>query len=172
MEIIKVPDERIQVLKKAKQRIEQICKIKISINEESEVSIDGEESEVYFAKDVIRAIGRGFDPKIATRIITKDLQFVLLNLKEYLRNENAIGRMKARVIGDKGKIKKDIEDATDSYLCVYGNTIGIISKIDSIEYAREAIELILRGARFTSLFTYLSKIKRKMFADRLSLQRA
>ena len=68
MELIKIPSERIKILNQAKKRVEKICKVHISI-EEFEVSIDGDASDIYFAKDVVKAIGRGFEPDVEEDVL-------------------------------------------------------------------------------------------------------
>ena len=135
---------------------------------EGEVEIIGDAADVYFAKDVIKAIGRGFEEREALKIFSEGYQFFLINLKEYFPNEKAIARVKGRVIGEKGKMKTEIESATESYISVYGNTIGVISKIDSIEYAKEAIEMLLRGVQHSSVYNYLAKIRRQLLGERLT----
>lgn len=167
MEIIRIPEERITELKKSRKDIEKKTKTKINISE-GEITIEGDVSDTYFVKDIVKAIGRGFEPEKAMKIYTNDFQLHIINLKEYEKNENGIKRLKARVIGEKGKIKNEIENATDCYLSIYGNTIGIMAKVDTIEYTKEAIEIILGGSKFSTLFRYLSRIKKQIFKERLS----
>jgi ribosomal RNA assembly protein len=171
MEVIKIPLERVKVLigenGETKNEIEKRCNIKLRLREEGEIEIDGETTDVYFAKDVIKAIGRGFDPSDALKLCDENYVFFLFNLKEYLPTEKAITRIKGRIIGTKGKMKKEIENATESKISVFGNTIGIISKIDTIEYAKEAILKIIDGAEHSSVYTYLAKVRREILGDRL-----
>lgn len=171
MEIIKIPTQRIAVLVgkngESKKRIEEKCHVKLSISSEGEVELDGEEADVYFAREVVQAIGRGFDPVHALNLLKEDYQLSVIDLKEHARSENALHRIKGRVIGEEGKVKQEIENATDSYVSIYGNTVAIISKIDSIQYAEEAVLKIIRGARHSSLFAYLAGVRRKLMAERL-----
>jgi ribosomal RNA assembly protein len=170
-EIIRIPAERIKVLLgkegKTKELIEKKCKIKIRADREGEVSIKGESADVFFAKDVIIAIGRGFNPAKALKLIKPDYQFYLFRLKEYLPTEKAIKRIKGRIIGEDGKMKEEIERATDSHLSIYGNSVGVISKIDSIIYAQEVVEMLINGAKHASAYRYLAKAKRRIMESRL-----
>lgn len=171
MEIIKIPVERISSLigsnHEAKNEIEKVCNVKLEISQEGEIEISGEVADIYFAKDVIKAIGRGFLVKDALKIITNDCQFYLISLKDYSKNEKGVSRLKARVIGEEGKVKLEIETATESRLSIYGNTIGIISKMDTLEYAKQAVDMILCGSTHIAVFAYLSKIRRKIIGERL-----
>ena len=171
MEIIKIPEKRVSVLVgnngRTKSRIQKICNVKLSIAEEGEVEIEGETADEFFAKDVIKAIGRGFEPNDALLLVKDEYQFFLMDLKEHLSNEKAIKRIKGRVIGEKGKIKIEIEEATESKISIYGNTIGIIAKMDTIEYAKEAVLMIVNGSQHNRVFGYLGRIRKQILADRL-----
>ncbi|MEK6981464.1 MAG: KH domain-containing protein [Candidatus Micrarchaeota archaeon] len=171
MEIVKIPLERISSLigtnHEAKDEVEKVCNVKLEISQEGEVEISGEVADIYFAKDVVKAIGRGFGVRDALRIIKNDCQFYLISLKDYSRNEKGITRLKSRVIGEEGKVKLEIESATESRLSIYGNTVGIIAKIDTMEYAKQAVDMILTGSTHIAVFEYLSKIRRKIIGERL-----
>ncbi len=170
METVKIPEDRIRAVigekGKTKKLLEKECGVRLTV-EETGVIIKGDPMNEFFAKDVIKAVGRGFSPRDALLIIKKDYHLHIFQLKEILKNKSAIQRMKARVIGEKGKIKKEIESATDSKISVYGNTIAVLSRIDSMEYAKSAVEKILRGAPHSSILFYLRKVKKQLFQERL-----
>jgi ribosomal RNA assembly protein len=170
-EIIKIPAERMKVIigerGETKRMLEEKCNIRIEIIGDEEIQASGETADVYFSKNIIIAIGRGFNPDIAIRLLKQDYQFELLHLKEYLPTENAIKRIKGRVIGEKGKTRIEIEDATDAKISVYGNTIGIIAKTDGMEYAKEAIEKLIHGANHAGVYRYLAGVRKRLFEERL-----
>ncbi len=170
-EFIKVPMERIKLFKednsKLAKLVEEKCKVKIEIDTDGEISMSGDPTDIFFAKDVIKAIGRGFSPNEALKLIIQDYNFNLINLKEEFSSENAITRLKGRVIGEKGKIKTEIESSTECSIAIYGNTIGIIGKIDTISYATEAVNMILDGAPIGVVNNYLAKAKREILESRL-----
>ena len=124
-------------------------------------------TDIFFAKDIVKAIGRGFEPKTALKLLKEGYCFQLIDLKNELDTDNAIKRIKGRIIGEDGKVKEEIEQATDSYISVFGNTVGIISKADGVEYAKEAIYKLIDGAPHTTVFNYLAKVRKQMFTDRL-----
>jgi len=171
VEIVRIPNERLHVLigkdGKTKQEIEKKANVTINVNSDGEVEITGEMADIYFAKDIVKAIGRGFEPKIALKILKEGHNLLIINLKEHFPNENAIKRIKGRVIGEEGKVKSEIETATESYISVFGNTIAIISKFDTLEFAKEAVYKILDGAPHTTVFNYLSKVKKEIVSNRL-----
>ncbi|MFH1222285.1 MAG: KH domain-containing protein [Candidatus Micrarchaeota archaeon] len=169
-EVVKIPADRVAVLLgekgKTKELLEQKCNIKLTVGEEGEVHLIGETADIYFSKDVVLAIGRGFDPDTALRILN-DQQLYIYHLKEYFHSENAITRIKGRIIGEGGKTKTEIEDAADCRISVYGNTVAIIAKADSMEYAKQAIEKLINGAMHLSVYKYLTVVRRKLFEERL-----
>jgi len=171
MEVLRIPERRVPALigveGKTKKKVEKLCNVKLNISGEGEVEIEGESADVFFATDVIKAIGRGFEPKDALMLVKEDYQFFLIDLKEHTGNDRAVKRIKGRIIGEKGKVKKEIEQATESKISVYGNTVGIISKIDTIEYAKEAVSMLIQGARHSRVYGYLGGVRRKIMGERL-----
>jgi ribosomal RNA assembly protein len=170
-EIVKIPAERIKILRgdndSTKELIEKKCNVTLDIDPDGDVEIEGDPTDEFFAKDIVKAIGRGFSPNDALRLAGHDYNLYVIALKEIVGSEKAITRLKGRVIGEKGKIKAEIESATQSAVSVYGNTIGIISKIDTMEYAKEAISMILDGAPHTAVINYLAKARREIMESRL-----
>ncbi len=168
-EIIRIPEERVKVLigkeGRTKKTIEQRCGVGLQISDE-EVQISGDPADTYFAMEVVKAIGRGFEPRKALLLLKDDYTFYLIPLRELLPTDKAIKRLKGRVIGEEGRIKTLIEEATDSFVSVYGNTIAIIAKADSIEYAKEAISMLINGAKHSTVLSYLAKSKREIMDSR------
>src|SRR3989338_6684150 len=136
MEFIKIHHERISILigekGKTKKEIEKVCEVTLHVEEDGEVEIDGDTAHTYFAKDVVKAIGRGFSVREALKITSDNFAFYLIDLDNYTKSEKDITRINGRVIGEKGKMKKEIESATESYLSVYVDTIEVICKISNI----------------------------------------
>lgn len=170
-ELIRIPAERVKVLLgkdgRTKKRIEKRCRVKLTVDTEGDIELAGDPADVFFARDVIKAIGRGFNPDIALKLAKDDFVFYLIPLKEVAGSDSAIKRLKGRVIGEEGRIKSAIEHATDCYLSIYGNTIAIIGPIDTLEYAKEAIEMLVNGARHARVLGFLAKSKRTIMESRL-----
>ena len=172
IEILRIPKKRISALigekGKTKKMVEGKGKVRIKVDEDGVVEIEGEGSDVYFCKDVVKAIGRGFEAKEAMRLLTDDFSFHLINLKEAFNTENALRRIKGRIIGEKGKIKTEIEEATEARITIYGHTVAIIAPVDTIEYAKEAVYKLMEGAQHNTVKNYLHNVKKRIFAERLS----
>jgi ribosomal RNA assembly protein len=171
MEIIRIPEERVGELMgeggKNRKRIEKHFGVKITVKDEGEVTIEGGGADAFFAKDVVQAIGRGFRAGEAVKLFKGDYSFHVIDLRDQLTTDNALRRMKGRVIGEKGKIKMDIEASTDADICVYGHTIAIIAPVELMEFAKEAIFKILDGAPHTTVLNYLKKVREMKLAIKL-----
>jgi ribosomal RNA assembly protein len=170
-EILKIPAERVSALVgeggTVKAQVEKKCNVELQIDKDGDVEISGDPADIFFAKDVIKAVGRGFPPNQALKLMDHDFSLHIIQLKEITNSDKAIVRLKGRVIGENGKIKNRIEDATDSFLCIYGNTISIISRMDTMEYAKEAIAMLLEGARHATVLGFLAKSQREIMEKRL-----
>ena len=173
-EIVRIPAERVKILLgkdgETKELIEKKCNITLKVDAEGEVDIKGESENLFLYKDVIIAIGRGFNPQKALKLVDHDYQFYLFHLKEYLSSEKAIKRVKGRIIGQEGKMRKEIEHAAECDLSVFGNTVGIIARMDTLDYAKEAVEMLINGAMHSTVYTVLGKAKRKILESRLKGQ--
>ena len=112
------------------------------------------------ARDVVFAIGRGFSPERALRLVDDDIVFDIIDLREIFgRNEHDISRLKGRVIGSEGKIRRLIEEMTGAQISVYGHTISMLGEYETVTAAREAIELLLKGKQHSTVYKLLRKIK-------------
>lgn len=170
-ETVRIPAERVAALigknGETKKEVEKAAGVELKVDEEGEVVVKGEAEKVYFAKDVINAIGRGFEARVALKILKEGYHFHLINLKEYANTKNAMKRIKGRIIGEGGRIKSEIENASDSYISVYGHTVGVIGPIDSIGIATEAISMIIEGAMHSTVLNYLAKARKNLLLSRM-----
>ena len=92
------------------------------------------------ARDVVLAIARGFSPNRALALVEDDIVLDIIDLREtFGKNEREIARLKGRVIGREGKIRRLIEEMTDAKVSVYGHTISMLGEYETVTAAREAI---------------------------------
>jgi ribosomal RNA assembly protein len=165
---LKIPKERVAVLigskGETKKLIEKETSTKLYIDsEEGDVAVSGTDSlNLFSCREVITAIGRGFNPEIALKLLKIDYVFDLINVSELSRNKNDMQRLKGRVIGQEGKSRKCIEELTNCELSVYGKTIGIIGPVEQVGNTRIAIEMLLNGSMHASVFQFLEKKRREV----------
>ena len=171
---LRIPKDRVAVLigkdGKVKKEIEVETKTNIKVDsKEGDVFISGEDAlGLYSCREVVRAIGRGFNPDIARLLLKSDYCFELIDLKEYAgKSKDTLLRIKGRIIGSEGKTRKLIEELTESYVCVYGKTVSIIGSPESAALAREAVEKLLRGSPHSGVYKFLEKKRRDIKRARL-----
>lgn len=171
---LRIPKDRIAVLigkeGKIKKEIEVETKTKIKVDsKEGDVFISGEDAlGLYSCREVIRSIGRGFNPDIALLLLKSDYSFELIDLKDYAgKSKDTLLRIKGRIIGAEGKTRRLIEELSESHICVYGKTIGIIGLPESSSIAREAVERLLKGSPHSTVYKFLEKKRRYMKKARM-----
>ena len=157
VEEIAIPEERKAVLigreGKIKKEIESLTKTSITVSDG--ILIKGELENVLKAKNIVEAIGRGFSPKRALRLIDEDCQLEIISLEA--ETENTRKRLFGRVIGKKGATRKIIERSTGCLLSVYGKTVSIIGTAREIDLARSAVENLLEGRQHGYVYARLRK---------------
>jgi ribosomal RNA assembly protein len=171
---IRIPKERVGVLigpeGTTKKSIEEKLSVQLEIDSETgDVNAVMEEnaadpSVLFKAKDVVTAVGRGFSPEHAFRLI-RDEEAVLdvLDLRTVFgKSEADIKRVKGRIIGMNGKTRMIIEELTGTNLAVYGHTVGIIGTLDQAEVAREAIEMLIKGSMHATVYRFLHRKRRQL----------
>jgi len=165
-----IPSERLGALigkdGSTKSKIEQAFKTVLVIQSETG-TIDilpsptsDDPTTILRARDVVIAIARGFSPQRALKLVDDDIVLDIIDLREtFGRNERDIARLKGRVIGREGKIRRLIEEMTNAQVSVYGHTIAMLGDYDTVTAAREAIELLLKGKQHSTVYKLLRKIK-------------
>jgi ribosomal RNA assembly protein len=171
---IKIPRERVGVLigpeGTTKKSIEEKLSVQLEIDSETgDVNAVMEEnvadpSVLFKAKDVVTAVGRGFSPEHAFRLIRdEEAMLDVLDLRTVFgKSEADIKRVKGRIIGMNGKTRIIIEELTGTNLAVYGHTVGIIGTLEQAEVAREAIEMLIKGSMHATVYRFLHRKRREL----------
>jgi ribosomal RNA assembly protein len=164
-EFLLIPHERIGVLigqkGKTKTYIAKTTHTKIEIDSNSgEVEIQMKGNPIGFLKamNIVKAIGRGFSPENAFKLLQDETTLEIIELREILgKSENRMKAKKGRVIGSKGEAREEIEKETGTKISVYGKTISIIGKPEGVEKAKSAIEMLLGGATHNMAYESLKR---------------
>jgi len=153
---------------KVKQRLEKATNTTITVDSEDglvviETKEDTEDPlATWKARDVVQAIGRGFSPHRAFWLLDEDVYIRVIDLEEYLTTPNQIRRVKGRVIGEGGKTRRNIEELTDTFVSVMGDTVSIIGELENQEVAVSAVTKLLRGAEHSTVYRYLNEQRRTL----------
>lgn len=169
-EFTRIPSERIAVLigtnGKVKKEIETRTKTRIVVDSETgEIEISGTSRtsgiDFYKAVGIVTAIGRGFSPENAIKLLKEGYVLEILKIPEFAgKSEKAISAKRARVIGKKGTARSEIEHKTGCVISIYGKTIAIIGKDEKIGKAKKAVQMLVEGAKHSTAFDFLKREKR------------
>lgn len=178
---IRIPRERIGVLigpnGSVKEQIEKTLGVKLQIDSSTgDVSIElnpenNDPSKLFRAKDVVTAIGRGFSPEKAFRLLEDENTILeIIDLRQIFgKSESDMRRVRGRIIGRDGKTRRIIEELTETYISVYGHTVGIIGDFEKAQIAREAIDMLIKGAMHGTVYHYLHRKRREIKKQMLEL---
>lgn len=177
----RIPKDRVGVLIGPEGKIKQNIEEKLSVELQVESDSGGitvtltekaqDPSLLFKAKDVVTAIGRGFSPEHAFRLI-RDENAVLniIDLRTIFgRSDSDIKRVKGRIIGMNGKTRRIIEELTDANVAVYGHTISMIGNFEQVEAARSGIQMLIDGSQHHTVYRFLQRKRRELKKKMLEL---
>ncbi len=165
---LKIPQDRVAVLigekGETKKEIQSQTKTELNISKEGDVTITGKDSLLLFTtREIVRAIARGFNPKIALFLLQTDYTLEIIDIKDFAgKSKSDLIRLRSRVIGKEGTARKEIERLTNTNISIYGKTIAIIGETTQVFNARQALTLLLQGSKHASAYHFLEKKKKEM----------
>jgi len=178
---VKVPKERIGALigpdGQVKTSIEKRLSVELQVNSQTgdvEITLTpaAQDPTVLFrAKEVVAAIGRGFSPEHAFRLLEDDEAVLeVIDLRETAgRSQSEMKRLKGRIIGKEGKTRRIIEELTETEVSVYGHTVSVIGTMDQAEVAKEAIHMLIRGSLHATVYRFLHRKRRELKKKKIEL---
>jgi len=150
--------EKLPRILKNKKRLQEILNIKIT-NKGKDVSISGKAEDEYIAEKVIDALNFGFPFSIAILIKKEDYLFEIISIKDYTKRKD-LSRIKARIIGTKGKTLQTLNQLTDCFFEINDNQVGIIGLPEDIKNGQESIISLIRGAKQGNVYSSAKKTRK------------
>ncbi len=164
---LKIPKNRIGALigekGETKKKIEQETDVKLDIDSKTgETTVKryiGRSPEKSIrAIDVVKAIGYGFSPRKAFKLLEPKVYIEIINITQHTSDSNKnINRVKSRLIGKKGKTRKTLERLTKTKISIKGKKISIIGKIDQIQLAKRGIKKLIQGTPHRNVYKDLEQ---------------
>lgn len=165
---VRVPTDRIGVLigegGEVRDRLEEITGLTVDIDSETgDVEIQDRDVDDPLlplkAADFVKAVGRGFNPDIAFRLIEEhDAYLDILDLTDWVGSKaNQLRRVKGRIIGQEGKTRTALEEYTGCKLAIYGKTVSMIGDDVEIRLVRDALEMLIEGAPHSAVYKHLDE---------------
>lgn len=176
---VRIPTERIGALigknGKVKLQIEKACSVKLDIDSESGetlVSSNGtiENIQPFKAMEIVTAIGRGFSPENAMKLLKGENALHIIDLREFVgKSSTQIERIKGRIIGEGGKARKNMEKLSGTDISVYGRTVAIIGDPTKLKVAVDAISALSSGGTHGAVYGKLESARRREKIEKLRL---
>ncbi len=162
---IKIPNSRIGALigteGSVKSRIENEGNVKLEIDSETgtvTVYQKNDAMKALMALNAVQAIARGFNPEKAMLLFNENTQLIIISIKEYVNKDaKRVNEVRGRIIGKGGHTREIIEELTGTYVSISGNTVSVIGDYISIQYARDAITMLLQGRKHKTVYSFLEK---------------
>ncbi len=174
--IVTVPRERVGALigKKGavKKEIEEKLRVKLDIKEDGTVIIEPREgatiNDVLKARKVVEAIGYGFPPEEAFKLMNDEYILEVIDLKDIIGDKrHHLQRIKARLIGEEGRARRTVEELSGASVRIYENYVVIIGTYDEVRIAREGIMRLIHGSRHVTAYARMRRLKREIERQRL-----
>jgi ribosomal RNA assembly protein len=156
-----IPLDRVGVLigksGSVKSKIEKICSVSLLIDGQTgEIIIRGKEDVEdmlpFKAEEIVLAIGRGFSAEAAMKLFEGENSLHIIDLREFVgKSSSQIERIKGRIIGEGGRVRKNVEELSGASICVYGRTVAIIGEGKQLRSAVNAITTFKRKYAWQSL---------------------
>lgn len=167
MRYVRIPEERVPVLigedGETIDEIEELVNVELTVDDgEVTIDSDGRPLEEIRAYNIVKAIGRGFSPDRALRLLEENADLCVINIKDFAKSDNAKERLKGRVIGQDGEAREKLEKDTDTEIAVYGKTVSILGKMQNVEIARQAVTMLLEGRSHSTVYEYLKRNQAKL----------
>jgi len=178
---IRIQKERIGAIigKKGviKEEIENKCNIDIEVDSEyGDVMLKSRNTnpldilDLNKALEIVMAISKGFSPERAFNLFDEENNLEIIDLRDYVgKSSNSLARVKSRLIGEKGKSRRTIEELTGSYISIYGHHVAIIGSAEQINLTTEAITRICSGRSHKNVYNFLQEIRRKAKVEKMKL---
>lgn len=176
MKHVTIPEDRIGVLigegGETMREIESRAEVRLDIDSETgsvKVETVGDPILGLKGPDIVKAIGRGFAPDEAFRLLEDDMQMLeLIDIAAATRNKKDLKRKKGRLIGEGGRTRELMEELSGADVVIYGSTLGAIGKPEQVDTVRSAVEMLLDGAPHGAVYSFLERRHNEMKSNDIS----
>ncbi|PSP71580.1 RNA-processing protein [Halobacteriales archaeon QH_8_67_27] len=170
MQHVKIPQDRIGALigegGETLREIEDRAEVRLDVDSETgQVTVEqtGDPITALKGPDIVKAIGRGFAPDEAMRLLDDDMMmFDVIDVGSVARNRNDLQRHKGRLIGEDGRTRELMEELTGASVVIYGSTFGMIGGPEQVDAVREAAEMLIEGAPHGTVYSFLEEKHNEM----------
>jgi ribosomal RNA assembly protein len=154
----------------AKRKIERATSTEIEIDSETgDITIVGDDAPMAMkAQEWVRAVGRGFSPQRAMRLLGEDVYLEVLDIREYIgKSKKRKFEVRGRLIGKDGRAREVIEELSGSSVSIMGNTVAILGTAEENDIAHTALDMLLHGADHSQVYSFLEHRRRRARVEEL-----
>ena len=160
--IEKIPSKRLHIFKDNNSRVlkqlSELGEVKASVDEDENLVIDGDGGKEWIAAQVIKALALGFESKHAFKLFKDDYFLEVISLENAIgHSEKKLVRVKARIIGTEGRVKKNLEALTGAFLSIDDNNVSVLGKFEELKLAKDAVNKIIDGKEISTVYAFLEK---------------
>jgi len=170
---VRIPPDRLGAVIGKKGEVKRMLMerlgVKITVDTENGVVIIEPDApgvrpdNIMKAAQVIRAISYGFPPEKAMRLLDDDQVLVVVDLKQIVGDApNHLRRVKGRVIGEKGRARRTLEEMTGTDINVGDYEVAIIGDYERAIAAKKAVEMLVEGRMHSTVYKYLDQVLREI----------
>jgi len=166
---LEIPLNRARILinNDVKDAIEGRLKVKVEVRDDSVVLTPTNESKpdsVIKARQIIQALSLGFPREDALELLSDDKYLETIDLGDYVGKdkENHMSRIRALIIGENGRVKRNLEELTETRIAVKDRVVGIIGDYDNARAAREAVVMLINGKQPSTIYRWLQRWRREL----------
>ena len=153
--------EKTNEIKKYKNRIEKEMNVKLEEGKNTYRIIAEDGLTLSRALKLIDALNAGFGEE-SFKLVRDEYDFIKIPIKRATKNIKERKRIISRVIGTKGKAKKNIEKLANVSMIVNDikKEIYLLGKVDDLEIARESINRLIEGQSHGKVYSFLESNRR------------
>lgn len=145
--------------------------IKVKVNRD-DMSVEFECDDPYLEMkciSVIKSIAEGgVNPNIAFKLFSDLYVLKMVDLGEILKSKD-VRRVMGRIIGTNGKMKKFMEEITETDINMFEDKIIIIGTIEGVELTSKAVNALIRGAPHKKVYRLLEAGRRGIKESKMRL---
>jgi len=97
-------------------------------------------------------------------LLSDDKYLETIDLGDYVGKdkENHMSRIRALIIGENGRVKRNLEELTETRIAVKDRVVGIIGDYDNARAAREAVVMLINGKQPSTIYRWLQRWRREL----------
>ena len=173
---VKIPNDRIGAIigkgGEIRKHLERDLKVTLDVDSQTgivEITNEDDALAEIRSMEVIKAIGRGFSPERAKKLLEDDdMVLDIIDVTDVADTPDKLARIRGRIIGRDGKAREQIENMTGTSISVYGKTVAIIGLPEQMNDAHTAVSMLISGSEHTSVFSYLDRKRKEAKMDMMS----